>query len=1457
MKLHKYSLKHILSILFLAALILATAVSTRAQSDDPTSLPPPDTVTIAGTVQPAIGCSGEWNTTCTESQLTYDPIHDIWIATFDLPAGEYEYKAALNGSWDDNYGLNAEYYGPNIPLIVPEDGPVTFWYDHKTRWVSDSINSLLATVPGSYQDEAGCAGEWAADCLRSFLQDPDGDGLYTLITTAIPAGEYAAKVALNRSWDINFGADGAQDGADIPFTVGEGQAVIFLFDPATNLLTIEATNDIPAGAIAQSSGTGGGLPAPVAPQPDLVVIPGTIQSAAGCDGDWLADCAATALTYDLEDQLWSATFDLPAGEYEYKAALNGNWDVNFGLNAEAGGANIPLVLAEDTAVTFLFDHRTGWVADSLNNTIANVSGDFQSEIGCAADWSPDCLASWLQDPDGDGNFTFQTISIPAGSYEAKVAVGQSWAENYGEAGAFDGANIPFAVPEDGTLVTFVWNEGSKLLNILVGEGSGPQGNLAEQRAHWVSEDLILWPIEHTEGNTYTFHYDSRGNAFALGAEGVESPNTVTLTPVEAIPDELLARFPHLRNATLLQVNADDLGFARIALKGQTAVSAQNSEGQTIDATGLQLPGILDDLYFYDGPLGVTWADGTPTLSVWAPTARLVRLHLFDDSNPTSRATISPMRVDPDTGVWSITGEPDWNGRYYLYEVQVYVPSEGSVQTNLVTDPYSLSLAQNSIRSQIIDLNDPALMPDGWQELTKPELAAPEDIVLYELHLRDFSVNDDTVPEDLKGTYAAFTLADSLGMGHLRRLAEAGLTHIHILPAFDIATINEDKSTWEGPSFDELADMAPDSEEQQALVEASANTDAFNWGYDPLHYTVPEGSYATNPDGPQRILEFRQMVQSLNQNGLRLVMDVVYNHTNAAGQDPNSVLDRIVPGYYHRLNAAGKVERSTCCANTASENLMMRKLMIDSLLTWAEAYKVDGFRFDLMGHHMKDDMLAAQEALQALTLEANGVDGQAIYLYGEGWNFGEVADNARGINATQNNIGGAGIGVFNDRIRDALRGGNPFGDYQKQGFINGLYYDPNGTDQGSEEQQLARLLELTDHIRVSLAGNLEAFSFESATGETITGREVLYNGAFAGYTEDPQENINYASAHDNETLFDAIQYKAPETATAQERAQMQQMGLSVVMLGQGVPFFHAGSDILRSKDFDRDSYNSGDWFNQLDFTYQSNNWGMGLAVASKNQENWPLQQPLLANPDLAVSNVEIEQTAVYFQTLLQIRQSSPLFRLQTADDIINRLQFHNTGPDQLPGLIVMSLSDMVEPDLDPAAELVVVLFNANDETQSFTVEELAGTPLILHPQLSLNSNSRFTAISYDTASGTFTVPGRETAVYVLTEQVAETVAETEPAAESEPAAETETVTEPEAAAEESAAAEEEAHAEDGAAEEEHSEEAAETGLDSQGVQSWVIALVAGFGFAGLVALFAFLGRKNKDDDHHNDDHHEAH
>jgi pullulanase len=602
-----------------------------------------------------------------------------------------------------------------------------------------------------------------------------------------------------------------------------------------------------------------------------------------------------------------------------------------------------------------------------------------------------------------------------------------------------------------------------------------------------------------------------------------------------------------------------------------------------------------------------------------------------------------------------------------------------------------------------------------------------------------------------------------------------VTHLHLLPTFDIATINENAAERTEPDRAELAALPPDSDQQQAIIAEGRDLDAFNWGYDPLHYNVPEGSYSTDPDGPARIREYREMVLALNSMGLRVVADVVYNHTNASGQSDLSVLDRIVPGYYHRLTASGRVETSTCCQNTATEHAMMRKLMVDSTRLWAQQYGIDAFRFDLMGHHMKDDMLAVRAALDEID--------PSIYVYGEGWDFGEVAGNARGVNATQRNMAGTGIGTFNDRLRDAARGGSPFGGQQEQGFVTGLYTDPNETDQGTAEEQLARLLRLTDLVRVGLAGNLAGFSFTDASGATVTGADVDYNGSPAGYTADPQENIVYVSKHDNETLFDAIQYKAPADADMAQRVRMQNLGNSIVMLSQGVPFFQAGDDLLRSKSLDRNSYNAGDWFNALDWTGQIHPLGARPAAGGRQREYVAGDGPAAGQPrpDAAAGAHRRRRrpTSARWRRCGPVRRCSGCRRPKKC-----RLActFLNTGPEQLPGVIVMSLSDTVGDDLDPTADRLVVIFNADDEPITFAVpdwaaqESGAGREMALHPVLAASADATVLESSWDSDTGTFTVPGRTTAVFVQPQgtEPAATPAPTleptaEPTATAEPAA----------------------------------------------------------------------------------------
>ena len=375
-----------------------------------------------------------------------------------------------------------------------------------------------------------------------------------------------------------------------------------------------------------------------------------------------------------------------------------------------------------------------------------------------------------------------------------------------------------------------------------------------------------------------------------------------------------------------------------------------------------------------------------TVRVWAPTARRVRFRLFDRASGDDPSFDTEMTESAD-GVWTVIGPIDWEGKYYQFEVDAYHPwgggPAGSFVRAVATDPYSRSLSADGRRSHIADVNSPALKPAGWDDTERwksacVQSAEPTDYAIYELHVRDFSAMDASTPWDVRGKYLAFAEPDTAPTAHLRSLAEAGLTHVHLLPTYDFGSVPERVEQQKTVDPEWLASLPPNSSDQQAAVAAIARDDAFNWGYDPVHYGVPEGSYATEPDGAARVLEYRRMVQGLAGLGLRVVCDVVYNHTQSAGpSDGKSVLDKVVPGYYHRRDLDGGYENSTCCNNTASENRMMERLIVDDLLHWARTYKVDGFRFDLMGHIMLRTMVKAKEALAALTLSRDGVDGSGF------------------------------------------------------------------------------------------------------------------------------------------------------------------------------------------------------------------------------------------------------------------------------------------------------------------------------------------------------------------------------------------------------------------------------------------------------------------------------------------------
>ncbi|MCG7489225.1 pullulanase-type alpha-1,6-glucosidase [Vibrio sp. Of14-4] len=880
-------------------------------------------------------------------------------------------------------------------------------------------------------------------------------------------------------------------------------------------------------------------------------------------------------------------------------------------------------------------------------------------------------------------------------------------------------------------------------------------------AHWLDLNSIAW-FDHSKAVSYQIWSNESG------LSDISHPRD--FTKYDMVVGELIdkPKFPHLkgRNGFELTVSPET---AKALLKTQLIAVALDEQGKVIVATRIQTPGVIDDLYTSgendadEARLGSWMDENGANFALWAPTAQKVELHLYDKAKTPLSGSPYSLQLDTSTGIWHFQGEVSLKNVFYRYEVTAIHPQTDQIESMMATDPYSLSLSTSSRYSQLVDLNDAETKPDDWDSHSAPELANPEDNIVYELHVRDFSASDKQGEKRNNGKYLAFLEDERDSVKHLMSLKNAGMTTVHLLPTYDLASIPEEpeKTLNLTDSVEKLCGINPqanlcttntprhlsilsllektdpNSGEAQALLADIRPLDGFNWGYDPFHYSVPEGSYAVASDGISRIREYRQMIQKLHQMGFRVVQDVVYNHTYASGVSDHSVLDKVVPGYYHRLNPiTGAVENSTCCDNTASEHRMFEKLVADSVEVWAKHYKVDGFRFDLMGHLMKSSILNVYEQTKQVDHDT--------WFYGEGWNFGEVANGQRGENATQWPMAGTGIGTYNDRLRDGVRGGGPFdsGDalLQTPGFAN-------AGNRFSDE-----LKSKTDLIRYGMAGNLQNYPLETFSGAMVNGRDFLYGGQGAAYTLDPQESINYVSKHDNQTLWDFNQYKADAWVGSAERARMQIVGLSTVMLGQGIPFIHMGSELLRSKSMERDSYDSGDWYNKVDFTKQTNNWNVGLPRADKDIANWDAIRSVISNPNTFAQPQDVTWTDQIFKELLQIRSASPLLRLVNEEQVLQRVQFHNTGPDALAGMIVMSVNDGISAgeDIDSNVDALVVAINANTSEQTISIQ--GAKDFQLHPVLVNSYDLSVRQAKFEGSS--FTIPPLTAAVFVQVQKGAQ-------------------------------------------------------------------------------------------------------
>ncbi len=565
---------------------------------------------------------------------------------------------------------------------------------------------------------------------------------------------------------------------------------------------------------------------------------------------------------------------------------------------------------------------------------------------------------------------------------------------------------------------------------------------------------------------------------------------------------------------------------------------------------------FEEAYHYKGDdLGAVWTKEDTRFRVWAPSAEQVMLKLYLTGHEEEEGKTLPM-TKAEQGTWTLVVPGDLNGIYYTYIITV----EG--ETKEAVDPYARAVGVNGMRGMVIDLA--STNPEGFATEVKPDFVNATDAVIYELHIRDFSIDNSSGMKN-KGKYLAFTetgttnsYGESTGIDYLKEL---GVTHVQLLPTFDYKTVDETRL-----------------EEPQ-----------FNWGYDPQNFNVPEGSYSVDPyHGEVRVKEFKQLVQSLHQIGIRVIMDVVYNHTM---ESEESNFNRIVPGYYYRLTEEGNFSNASGCGNeTASERVMMRKFMIDSLLYWAKEYHIDGFRFDLMGIH---DITTMKEIRAAFdNFEPN------ILLYGEGWSGG-LSPLPESERMLKSNIrrSNTNIAAFHDNLRDAVKGSVFEG--AEGGFVQGV--------NGREDTIKFGVVAATQH-------------------EWIDYSKVLYGNE--PWATNPTQCVNYVSAHDNFTLWDKITLSTTNE-TIENKIRMNLLCAAIILTSQGIPFFQAGEEFLRSKPmnmegnlFCENSYRSSDAVNSL---------------------KW----------DLRTLNKEVVE---YYKGLIAFRKLHPGLRMATLEELEERLTF---------------------------------------------------------------------------------------------------------------------------------------------------------------------------------------------------------
>ncbi|MDR1448801.1 MAG: DUF3372 domain-containing protein, partial [Propionibacteriaceae bacterium] len=1247
--------------------------------------------------------------------------------------------------------------------------------------------------------------------------DLNGVGVNTMVTGLAPVTATAPAAAWSET-TFSVRVAGTEEWTILGTDTGPEPRVFHDTDayPAGTLLEYRAVNVDAAGNKAAAS-TLARVGAPVELTPTKagwVTLPGNFGVAIGCDKIWDPACEDGKMELDPATGLYMLTLPLPAGNYAYKVALDGTWAVNYGVGGVEKGDDKTFSIGSNQNVTFWYDPATHYFSETVQG-LYTVAGDFLNELvaslgltgaagldACSTDWANgSCGLTWMhEDPNNAGQYIWSTSDLPPGTYLSKSKINGTYIDigtnNCAPSGSVvtDGTNrnCSFTVGAGQQVIFYLDtragkqdNYGNPYLSVVV--RTPPPTPVSELRAYWIDKSTIAWPTamlpaglspDAASWKLLTSPVGGIDNQSGpLEDSANASPVSYTLTRVaNGLTPAQKAKFPTLADGYVRLTLPTDVtsnpNLLKAILKGETLVAAYSADGLLDSLTGTQNAGVIDAVYAANAkadlatsgsaPLGASFDGTESTFRLWAPTATAVKLRLYGNAAGTGASTDVTPVYDPSTGIWTWQGTDDQKDKAYDWLVDVYAmefeycldggvgckEGEGGedgehpgdyhlsydgVYNNTIVDPYATGLTVNSTHAVAVD-------PAAWKpKIKQPDPILSVDQTIYELHVRDFSINDETMAAPLRGTYEAFTDENSPGYNQLKELAAAGLTTIHLLPVYDIASIPELRADQETLSVTCEGGTGAGTGCREAVL-AIAAADGFNWGYDPLHWLTPEGSYALDEDqtGVKRNREFADMVDALHGLGLRVVLDQVYNHTYASGQAADNVLDQVVPGYYHRLDDRGRVEKSTCCDEYAVEHAMAEQLMSDAIVMWARDYGIDGFRFDLMGFIPLSAMEAVQDRLAALAydqgregaLRRDGSEERdpVYYLYGEGWNFGSIADNRLFYTAVQGQVNGTGIGTFSDLLRDAVIGG---------GYL---------TDTGYATGNLGNCP--ADDLRQGLAGNLYSYLF-------------IYScaGHQSGYASQPGETVSYVDAHDNQTLYDLLAMRLPATTSMDDRIRYNTIALATVAFAQTPAFWHAGSDLLRSKSLELDSYNSGDVFNLIDWTGAENAFGTGLPLkTAKDGTEWAgLMTQLLNDSNLYPSEDDALAAHAMALDLLKLRAETELFRLGTTDLIKDRVVFPDSGPGTVKaGLVTMVVEDPGEAsdrpmrelggDIDENYDSMLVAFNSSTETITQTLPAYKGRNWVLSDiQQNSDADDRVKETVWDPVTATLTIPALTAAV----------------------------------------------------------------------------------------------------------------